>query len=109
MSRPSSVSAELDAVLAAALRLPVCDDAAKLHALIERVLHAVDGGLTPAAEALAVAAAQALNHDPWVQFELAARRFHACSADRTQQFGTAATPCQTRLGGALPAGQDPPT
>src|SRR3954468_15466450 len=67
----------LDEVLDAARRLPVCDRAAKLHALIARLQDAVDQGATTAAvaDALAVAAIDALVDDPWVQFEAAVRRF----------------------------------
>jgi hypothetical protein len=77
MSEPLSVLPSLDDVLAAARRLPVCDDAAKLHALVARVLQtSQDGGDVPAAvAALATAAAAALDNDPWVQFSKAVGLF----------------------------------
>jgi hypothetical protein len=73
----SSSAVEFQEVLQAALRLPVCDRAAKLHALIARVMNAIETGspVGPVAEALASAATEALADDPWVQFESAARRF----------------------------------
>jgi hypothetical protein len=66
-------------VLDAARRLPVCDRAAKLHALIARLQDAVDQGTATAevADALAASAIDALVDDPWVQFEAAVRRFKA--------------------------------
>jgi len=68
----------LEDVLDAARKLPVCDRAAKLHALIARLQDAVDTGATAAvADALAAAAIDALVDDPWVQFEAAVRRFKA--------------------------------
>ena len=69
----------LEDVLDAARKLPVCDRAAKLHALIARLQDAVDTGATTAAvaDALAAAAIDALVDDPWVQFEAAVRRFKA--------------------------------
>src|SRR5689334_7495706 len=74
-TRPSG----LDDVLEAARRLPVCDRAAKIHALIARLQYAVRTGATTTtvAEALAAAAADALADDPWVQFETAVRRLKA--------------------------------
>jgi len=65
----------LDDVLEAARRLPVCDRAAKIHALIARLQYAVRTGATTTAvaEALAAAATDALVDDPWVQFETAVR------------------------------------
>src|SRR6478672_7438952 len=74
-TRPSG----LDDVLEAARRLPVCDRAAKIHALIARLQYAVSTGAatTTVAEALATAAADALVDDPWVQFETAVRRLRA--------------------------------
>ncbi len=76
MSEPLSVLPPLDDVLAAARRLPVCDDAAKLHALIARILQAADAGgdLREAVDALATAASAALDNDPWVQFGKAVGR-----------------------------------
>ena len=74
--RPSG----LDDVLEAARQLPVCDRAAKIHALIARLQYAVSTGAattTTVAEALATAAADALVDDPWVQFEAAVRRLRA--------------------------------
>lgn len=74
-TRPSG----LDDVLEAARQLPVCDRAAKIHALIARLQYAVSTGAatTAVAEALATAAADALVDDPWVQFEAAVRRLRA--------------------------------
>jgi hypothetical protein len=68
---------ELDTLLAAAGKLPLCDGAAKLHALLARLTDAVQSGanVAPAARALASAATESLAEDPWVQFELAARAF----------------------------------
>jgi len=67
----------LEEVLDAARRLPVCDRAAKLHALVARLQYAVRTGATTAtvADALAGAATDALVDDPWVQFETVVRRF----------------------------------
>ena len=77
MSDPASVLPEFGDVLSAARRLPLCDGAAKLHALIARVLQTAeaDGDLTSAVDALASAASSALEEDPWVQFDRAVRRF----------------------------------
>ena len=74
-ARPSG----LEEVLDAARRLPVCDRAAKLHALIARLQHAVQTGETTAtaAAALAAAAIDALADDPWVQFEATVRHLIA--------------------------------
>jgi len=74
-TRPSG----LDDVLEAARQLPVCDRAAKIHALIARLQYAVSTGAATmtVAEALATAAADALVDDPWVQFEAAVRRLRA--------------------------------
>jgi hypothetical protein len=79
MSDSVPVSSELDDVLAAARRLPACDGAAKLHALIARLLEGIACGanVAPAADALAQAATAALVDDPWVQFEVAVRQYHA--------------------------------
>ena len=79
MSDPRSVLTELDDVLAAARRLPVCDGAAKLHALIARVLQTAQSGgnISSAVDALASAAAAALDDDPWVQFDKAVGRLQA--------------------------------
>jgi len=69
----------LEDVLDAARRLPVCDRAAKLHALIARLQYDARTGATTAAvaDALAAAATEALVDDPWVQFEAVVRRFQA--------------------------------
>jgi hypothetical protein len=74
-TRPS----ELDEVIEAARRLPLCDRSAKLHALLARLVYSVQTGdsLAPVADALASAASGALVDDPWVQFESAVRRFKA--------------------------------
>jgi hypothetical protein len=71
---------ELEAVLFAASKLPVCDRAAKLHALVTRMRHAAEtaAGAGAAADALAFAAAAALADDPWVQFQTEVRRFQSC-------------------------------
>jgi len=72
-ARPSGLEDLLDA----ARRLPVCDQTAKLHALIARLQYAAKAGETtaPVADALAAAATDALVDDPWVQFESVVRRF----------------------------------
>lgn len=77
MSDAVTSLSELEALLAAAGKLPVCDGAAKLHALLARLTDAVESGVNvaAAAEALASAATASLVNDPWVQFELAARAF----------------------------------
>ena len=74
-ARPS----ELDEVIEAARRLPLCDRSAKLHALLLRLMYSAQTGdpLAPVADALASAATGALVDDPWVQFESAVRRFTA--------------------------------
>jgi hypothetical protein len=79
---------ELDELLAAAARLPVCDSAAKLHALLGRVVQSAQTGslaadVLPAARALASAATASLAHDPWVQFEAATRAFLQRSSEAT--------------------------
>jgi hypothetical protein len=76
---------ELEDLLAAAGRLPVCNSAAKLHALVGRVVQSIQtgGDVVPAAEALASAAAASLADDPWVQFDGAARAFLARSLSAT--------------------------
>ncbi len=79
MATSAALFAELDDLRAAAQRLPACDRAAKLHALVARVAEATRTGeqVAPAAEALVAAVTAALADDPWVQFEAAARAFHA--------------------------------
>jgi hypothetical protein len=68
----------LDDVLAAARRLPVCDRAAKLHALVTRLVQAHPAGdVASAAEALADASAAALADDPWAQFAKLTRHYHS--------------------------------
>jgi len=73
--RPSG----LDDVLEAARQLPVCDRAAKIHALIARLQHALKTGATTAAvaDALSAAAVDALADDPWVHLEAVVRRLKA--------------------------------
>ncbi len=59
--------------------LPECDRAAKLRALLTRVIEVQHdtSALTEAAEALAVSAAEALADDPWSAFEAAARQLRS--------------------------------
>lgn len=73
-----------------ARNLPECDRAAKLRALLARVVEVQHdtSALTAAAEALAASAAEALADDPWFAFEVAARRLRgrthpAAAADPT--------------------------
>jgi hypothetical protein len=75
------LSPELEQVIAAARRLPECDGAAKLHALVARVCEVTQAGgsIDDAAETLAAAARAALDEDPWVRFEAAARALCARS------------------------------
>jgi hypothetical protein len=80
-ARPSG----LEDVLDAARKLPVCDRAAKLHALIARLQYDVRTGatMTSVADALAAAATDALVDDPWVQFEAVVRRFQSIPDPRS--------------------------
>jgi hypothetical protein len=79
MLAPPCSTFDLQDLIEAAGRLPVCDRAAKLHALIARLIHVTStgGSIAPVANALAAAAVEALLDDPWVQFEMASRRFTA--------------------------------
>jgi hypothetical protein len=103
MSEPLSVLPSLDDVLAAARRLPVCDDAAKLHALIARILQAAESGgdFPQAVDALATAASAALDNDPWVQFGKAVGRLQDLQAtlraapDRTSGTAVVDAPLPT--------------
>jgi hypothetical protein len=77
MSDRQELLAALEAAHAAAARLPPCDRAARLHALLTRIQPTIDDSTTAAsASELARAAVAALEDDPWAQFELAARRLH---------------------------------
>jgi len=76
MSERQEFLGALNAVRATAARLPSCDRAARLHALLARVGSQTDNGsavATSATELVRLAVA-ALEDDPWVQFEKAARR-----------------------------------
>jgi hypothetical protein len=68
-----------DAVKAAEARLPDCDRAVRLHALVDRVSRSSSEGLAldDSTEQLVAAALAALADDPWVQFEHAVRRLRA--------------------------------
>jgi hypothetical protein len=81
----TAIPPEFDELIAAEQGLPDCDRAAKLHALVARLLHSVRTGADPAAaaEALAAAAVAALAEDPWVRFEIAVRQIHAQLAAAT--------------------------
>src|SRR3954469_10543255 len=70
--RPSG----LEDILEAARRLPVCDRAAKIHAIIARLQYNVRTGTATSTvtDELAAAAADALADDPWVQFEAIVHR-----------------------------------
>lgn len=76
MNTANPLLAALDDLLQAAAKLPVCDGAAKLHALVARVQSVIEQEQDPLSttEALASAATDALERDPWVQFERAAQR-----------------------------------
>jgi hypothetical protein len=96
MNAADPLPAALDDLLRAAAKLPVCDGAAKLHALVARVQSVIEQQQDPLSttEALASAATDALEHDPWVQFERAAQRL-------LDAAGLAA-PTTAGLGPALP-------
>jgi hypothetical protein len=76
MSDRKDLLAALDLVRATAARLPPCDRAAHLHAMVVRIASSTDNGssLAITATELARLAATALDDDPWVQFERAARQ-----------------------------------
>jgi hypothetical protein len=75
MTERQELLAALDAARTAAARLPVCDGATRLHALLTRIRPAAESSaLAASASELARAAAAALDDDPWVQFEVAVRR-----------------------------------
>lgn len=75
-SESDAVVASLAELMRAAAKLPVCDGSAKLHAHIARVVddltHQRDASASLAT--LVRAAGNALDADPWVRFERAARR-----------------------------------
>ena len=87
MTDAMSLFAELEELHAFARKLPDCDGAAKLHALLARLTQVLQSGgnVAPAASALAAAATASLTADPWVQFENAARAFceHSGARDCT--------------------------
>jgi hypothetical protein len=93
MTAADPLLAMIDDVLRAAAKLPACDGAAKLHALVARVLGAIEQRQDPASsiEALARGAAEALEHDPWVQFERAAGRLRAAAPATALQSVSALT------------------
>ena len=70
----------------AAARLPVCDGAARLHALLARIVTAMENEASPRDDAkeLVLAAADALEGDPWVQFERAARALHVAVSSKVR-------------------------
>ena len=73
-----------------ARKLPECDRAAKLRALLTRVVEVQEdtSALSAAAEALATSAADALADDPWSAFEVAARRLRTLTNPATSPIGT---------------------
>ena len=73
---PDPLRAALDELLRAAAGLPICDGAARLHALVTRLTSALEGrgDVGASIQAVARAAAAALDSDPWVRFERAATR-----------------------------------
>ena len=63
----------LGALIHASARLPICDRSATLHAGVTRLANAADKpAACAAARALATAAEQALEEDPWFRFHHAA-------------------------------------
>ncbi|MGE0451639.1 MAG: hypothetical protein AB7Q29_18845 [Vicinamibacterales bacterium] len=78
MAHTDNILLEIETIRLAAAKLPVCDGAARLHALLGRVIAAVEKGESPqpGADELVQAAAAALEGDPWTQFERAARALH---------------------------------
>lgn len=78
MSDAVTPDVELRAVLEASRRLPLCDRAAKLHALVVRVVETIDSPTPlPAIDTLASAALEALADDPWFQFNAAVERLRS--------------------------------
>ncbi len=77
-------------LLEIARALPECDRAAKLRALLLRVIEAQDDApaLTSAADALAASAADALADDPWTVFERAARQLQSRVHAADESCGT---------------------
>jgi hypothetical protein len=75
----------LEDLVTAASKLPTCDRAARLHALLARLVLVTRRGEAAAscANELASAATEALEHDPWVLFERAARRVELSTGTRT--------------------------
>lgn len=96
MNAADPLLAALDDLLRTAAKLPVCDGAAKLHALVARVQSVIEQQQDPlrTTEALARAATEALEHDPWVQFERAAQHLLAAA--------TVAASTTAGIGPALP-------
>ena len=80
-NRSAVNSADVVSLQELARKLPECDRAAKLRALLARVADVeVQGGthaLTAAADELAASAAEALADDPWAAFEVAARQLRS--------------------------------
>ena len=79
-------------LLELARHLPECDRAARLRALLARLVD-VDGqgdaaAVAAAADALAASAAEALADDPWTAFELAARELRLRAQGRDARVGT---------------------
>jgi hypothetical protein len=95
----TGIGSDLEQLCTAACRLPLCDDAAKLHALVARLLEAVHtgGNVAAVADALTSAASAALEHDPWVQFEIAARAFAERAASPALTAADSAQPDSSRL------------
>ena len=79
--RPAVNSADVVSLQELARKLPECDRAAKLRALLARVVDVdVQGdapALTAAAAELAASAEEALADDPWSAFEVAARQLRS--------------------------------
>lgn len=79
MAGVAPITQVLENARVAAAKLPVCDGAARLHALFARVVTALENGENPThgADELLLAATDALERDPWTQFERAARALQA--------------------------------
>jgi hypothetical protein len=91
-NRSAVNSADIRVLQELARQLPECDRAAKLRALLARVIDVdVQGdtqALTTAADALATSAAAALADDPWAAFEVAARHLRSRTHARAMPAGT---------------------
>lgn len=70
--------------------LPECDRAAKLRALLTRVIEVQNdaSALTSAADALAASATDALADDPWTAFEREARQLQSRARAAAEPTGT---------------------